>query len=359
MSEWRDQRRHDAMIDSFTRAECACRDEAHEAWYSFGGHAVRMRVVGNRLAERLALPFAHLRRQSSDPSQARLTIDLWDQLTTGVAAQIDVAPDPLGLSARFSTSEDRRFTTSVLQHSITSFDRQEEHIVGVALDADRLSLYECGRPLHVPLTLWYNERDIPLIHAALVSYKGDGILLAGLSGAGKTSSSLSCMIAGFRYLADDSTGLEILADGGAWGHSVYGSAFVDEQTIYRLPALSERAIPGKYSHEDKQLVFASQAPPTELMKKTRIRLICLLRITDGNRSGVRPATKGESLLTLTRSMLQSGVLSPGKRGFELLGSLSDNVPSFWLEVGLNPEDIPRCIRTLLLDHRALTKRRAV
>ena len=176
MSEWSDQRRHDAMTDAFTRARCACRDKAHEAWYSFGGHVVRMRIVGNRLAKRLTLPFAHLRCQKSDPSHARLTIDLWDQFETGTAADIDASPDPLGLSSRFSTSGDKRFVTSVLQHSITSFDRQEEHIVGVALDADRLSLHECGRPLHSPLSLWYGDRDVPLVHAALVSFKGEGIL---------------------------------------------------------------------------------------------------------------------------------------------------------------------------------------
>ncbi|MEE8593300.1 MAG: hypothetical protein V3T03_04155 [Candidatus Bipolaricaulota bacterium] len=359
MSEWSDENRHDGMIDAFTRAKCACRDKIHEVWYSFGGHAVRVRVIGNRLAERLALPFAHLRCQKSDPSHARLTIDLWDQLETGISAGIDASPDPLSLSSRFSTSEDERFVTSVLQHSITSFDRQEEHIVGAALDADQLSLYEYGRPLHVPLSLWYNERGVPLIHAALISYKGDGILLAGSSGAGKTSSSLSCMLAGFHYLADDSAGLEIQAAGDFWGHSVYSSAFVDEQTIHRLPALSEHAIPGKYSYEDKQLVFVSQAGSPELMRRTRIRVVCLVRITDGDRSGVRPATKRESLLTLTRSLLLSGVLSSGKRGFELLGRLSDNVPSFWLEVGPDPEDIPRCIRTLLLDNQSLTERRAV
>lgn len=359
MSEWSDENRHDGMIDSFTRASCACRGKIHEVWYSFGGHAVRLRVIGNRLAERLALPFAHLRCPRSDPSHARLTIDVWDQLETGVALGIDVSPDPLDLSSRFSTSEDERFVTSVLQHSITSFDRQEEHIVGAALDADQLSLYEYGRPLHVPLSLWYNERDIPLIHAALVSYKGDGILLAGSSGAGKTSSSLSCMPAGFHYLADDSAGLEIQAGGDFWGHSVYSSAFVDEQTIHRLPTLSKHAIPGKYSYEDKQLVFVSQAGSPQLMRRTRIRVVCLVRITDEDCIGVRPATKRESLLAMARSMLLSGVLSPGKRGFEQLGRLVDNVPSFWLEVGPNPEDIPRCIRTLLSDNRALTERRAV
>jgi hypothetical protein len=359
MPDWSEAQRHVGMRHAFKRAKSTCRDRMHETWYSFGGHAVRMRIVGDRLAKCLALPFAHLQCRRHDRSRSRLTIDLWDQLETGIAAQIDVAPDSLGLSSRFSTSEDERSVTSVFRHSIISFDRQEEHIVGVALDADQLSLYECGRPLHVPLSLWYNDRDIPLVHAALVSHRGDGILLAGSRGTGKTTSSVSCIAAGFHYLADDLAGLEIRADGAPWGHSVYGSAFVDEETLRRLPALREHAISGKYSHEDKHLVFVSQVCPTELMRKTKIRAVVLVRIADADRTRVRPATKGESLLTMARSTLQSGVLSPGRRGFELLGCLSDNVPSFWLELGPNPDDIPRCLRTLLCGRGDPTEWRAV
>jgi len=348
MSDWSEERRHDEMRSAFARAERAHRDGIHEVWYSFGSHAVRTRIIGSRLAQRLASPFQHLQWQGNAPSAARLTIDLWDQLEAGIAADIDVAPDPLGVSSSFSSSDDERFVTSVLQHSITSFDRQEERIVGVALDADRLSLYERGRPLHVPLALWYNDIDIPLIHAALVSHEGSGVLLAGPSSVGKTTSSMSCMAAGFRYLADDLAGLEIRPDGSPWGHSVYGSAFVDEQTFLRLPGvLDEHAIPGRYDYEDKQLVLLHQTGSAALMSHTKIQVIALVQIADEGRTRVRPATKGESLLAMARSSLQGGVLSPGKRGFELLGRLSDGVPSFWLELGTDAEETPKRLRDLL------------
>jgi len=356
MSAWSEEHRHDRMRDAYAQAARLCPDRIHEMWYSFGGRAVRARIVGNRLTELLTLPFAHLRCEKTDPSGERLTIDLWDELETGVPAGIDV--QPVVGSSSFSASRDGRFATSVLQHSITHFDRQEEHILGVALEADRLSLYECGRPLHVPLSLWYNDRDVPLVHAALVSHKGDGVLLAGPSGTGKTTSSLACMAAGFQYLADDLAGLEIRADGVPWGYSVYGSAFVDQETFRRLPGLNQHATPGKYGYEDKQLVFISQAGPTCLMSKARVRVVALVRIAGAAHTRVRAATKGESLLTVARSTLQSGVLSPGRRGFELLGALADNVPTFWLELGRDPKDIPRCIRTLLSGSRDSAEWRA-
>jgi hypothetical protein len=356
MSVWSEEHRHDRMRDAYAQAVRLCPDRAHEMWYSFGGCAVRVRIVGNRLAERVALPFAHLRCEKSDSAEPRLTIDLWDELETNVPACIDL--QPVAGSSSFSVSRDGRFATSVLQHSITDFDRREEHILGVALGADRLSLYECGRPLHVPLSLWYSDHDILLVHAGLVSHNGNGILLTGSSGAGKTTSALSCLAAGFRYLADDLAGLELLGDGAAWGHSIYGSALVDQEILRRLPGLSQHAIPGTHGFEEKRLVLISRVNPSRLMGKTIVRAIGLVRVADSDQTRVRAATKGESLLSMVRSALQSGVLTPGKRGFELLGYLSDNVPSFWLELGRDVEDIASCIRELLASTGGLREGRA-
>jgi hypothetical protein len=347
MRSWNDRRRHSELANAFARACDASPNEFHEAWYSFGGHPVRIRIVGDRLAERLSLPFIHLRRPQGNRSRPRLTIDLWDQCQAGISAGIDILPNPLDLASFYSASDDQRFATSVLQHSISSLDRQDERIIGVAIDANRLSIYESGRPLHVPLTVWYKDRGIPLIHAALVSHEDEGILLVGPSGAGKTTTSLGCLVAGFRYLADDLAGLEILADGTPWGYSVYGSAVVDEQTFRHIPSLREDFVPRTYSHEGKQLVLLSQCDSGELASKTGIRLVVLIRVSDTDCTRVRTATKAESLLAMARSTLPGGVLSPGRRGFEMLASLSDAVPSFRLELGPDAEDVPSRLLKIL------------
>jgi len=304
-----------------------------------------MRVIGDRLADQFALAFGHLRR--SDSSRSRLTIDLWDQCETGVRSPMQVPPNSLGLSPGFSMSEDGRFVTSVLRRSIASFDRRRECIVGVALDADRLSLYERGRPLHVPLAFWHADRGVPLVHAALVSHEGYGILLAGSRGAGKTVTSLACAAAGFHYLADDLAGLEIQADGMAWGNSVFGSAFIDERTLLRSPAFADFARSGTYDHEDKRLLFVTQVRPMKLASRTRIRAIVLLQNAGAHGPSIRPATKSESLLTMVRSTLRNGVLGPGRNEFELLGRLSEGVPSFWLQLGATPDETPRHLRRIL------------
>jgi len=345
MSSRSEKNRHTLMCNGFERAMESGQCQTHVVWYAFGSRAVRVRIVGNRLTRCLASPLCHLLLEPSHHGTPQLRIDLWDQEEVGVEPGLDVKPDPLGVSSSFFMSEDERYVTSVLQHSIASFDRQEQRIVGAACDAARLSLYEWGRPLHIPLTFWYKDQGLPLVHAALVSHGDLGILLAGPSEAGKTTASLSCLKAGFRYLGDDLAALQVDPEG-VWGHSIYGSAFVDDGTLLRTSIVRDQAITGKYGFEDKKLLFISQLPPSRLVPKARIVAVALLSLGDKRQTNALPATKSDSLLMMARSSLQSGVLSPGRLGFETLGELCQRVPSFRVELGTDPQDIPGCLRDL-------------
>lgn len=63
-----------------------------------------------------------------------------------------------------------------------------------------LILSQLGYLLRLKLSLKYK---IAVFHAASLEYEGQGILLAGDSGAGKTSLSFLCVKQGFRYLSDE------------------------------------------------------------------------------------------------------------------------------------------------------------
>ena len=86
--------------------------------------------------------------------------------------------------------------------------------------SERLSLYERGKPFRVLLSVWLHDRGVQVVHAALVARGDRGVLLPGRGGAGKTTSALTCLLAGFRYLGDDYVGLEGPVDGSFRGHSL-------------------------------------------------------------------------------------------------------------------------------------------
>ncbi len=331
--------------EHFHEARRAHADRLHERSYVFGGHRVRVEIVGDRLAALMHRPFAHL-QEDPDPSRtADLTISLWDQadVTRPVALDAGGAESP-----SFRESADGRFAFSRLSHSLSCLDRHEERIVGFTDDARRVSLYERGRPLHVPLSIWYADRGIPLIHAGLVSQRGLGLLLAGSAGAGKTTTALGCLCAGFDYLGDDLVGLQVASEV-SLGHSLYGSSFVDPRSLRWFPPIRGHATQSGQADEEKQLAFPTEIFPTRMQRVCEIRAVVLLRRPRGSRQHpeVSPASKAEALLALAPSSLLVGALSPGVSGFEALARLVESVPGYWLEPGSDVERIPEEVGRLI------------
>jgi hypothetical protein len=165
---------------------CAFRDSS----YVLAGRPVRMRIVGRKLAEFMDVPFAHLRSEDKHLPVPGLTIEIWDQAETNVSCQVGLTRHDLDLHPNLKRSTDGRYASYQLQHSLVCLDRHSGLMVGYASKAEELSLYERGRPLHVPLSLWHKNQDMPLVHAGLVSKNGRGVLLAGAGGSGKSTSAL-------------------------------------------------------------------------------------------------------------------------------------------------------------------------
>jgi hypothetical protein len=329
------------MQEAWVAAQKANPGKVHESFYLLAGRPVRMRVVGDRLAEHLHRPFVHL-AINNPTAPPDLTVDFWDESETGISCpmgsllQDDWTDDPVSVAR----SNDRRIFATRLRQSMTVFDRKIRQIFGCSFQPQRFSLYERGRPLHVPLSVWHFDYDAPIIHAALVSKADKGVLFAGNSGAGKTTSALSCLAAGFKYLSEDQVALEHSVDGVFTGHSLYNSTYVEEGHLTHFPSLAAHTIAGVYPDEEKFLIFLASLFDSRMESNTRISAVVLPRIVKCSGSRIRPASKAEALLTLAPSSLIVGMLSSGLSGFKKLARLVEHVPSYALELGPNVNDIP-------------------
>jgi len=318
----------------------------HDSSYVLAGQRMHMRIVGRKLAEFMDLPFAHLRADSHLPISS-LAIELWDQLETDVPCQIGLMRDDLDLHPNLRRSPDGRYASYQLQHSSVCLDRVSGLMMGWVSNAADLSLYERGRPLHVPLSLWHKNHGMPLMHAGLVSKNGRGLLLVGPGGSGKSTSAIMCAYAGFDYLSDDLVGLELSVDGGFIGHSLYNSTFMEPNHLKRFSQLEGQAIRGKYSFEKKHLVLLSQIASLRFARNCRIHAIVLPRVLHRPTSVLCRASKGETLMALAPSSLLMGERSYGLQGFEKLSQLVEQVPCYRLELGGTLDEIPRVLEGLL------------
>jgi hypothetical protein len=335
------------MRRAFAEAVTSEPNELLESFYLFAGRAVRVRVLGRELAEHIDRPFSHL-RTDGPVSRPQLTIELWDAHRTRRGFREEPFNSDAGWHEKTVKSGHERFVGQQLPHTVSCLDRRSAHIMGSIAWHSRIFIYERAKPLARLLLHWHNDVDVQVIHTALVARANNGLLLAGKSGSGKSTSSLACVMAGFDYLSEDYVGLQVCGDDSFVGHSLYNSVFLNTDHLGRFAQLAPYAIRGRPPHEEKSAVILSQIFPQRLTRAVRIRALVLPHVIDAPDAQLRPVSKGEALLALgPSSLLQIPNRGLGTRGFERLARLVERTPCFRMSVGSNLASIPRCLDALL------------
>jgi hypothetical protein len=331
----------------FERAARANPSQLSERFYRFGGGVVRLRVVGHALARLIDHPFAHLRLAAEPAGDPDLSIDLFDAAETGTPCQLRSSPLARG---HVTASADGRILVQERDSMKSAFDRHDGQIVSLAAGAELMPLTEHRCPLYLLLLLWHQDRGLPTVHAGLVARAGAGVLLGGPGGAGKSTTSLCCLLAGFQYLSDDYVALENISDGTFVGHGLYASAYLAPDHLERFPHLLPHAVEGTRPEEAKHAVLLADLFPDRLGRSATIRALVLPRVSRGRSTVVRPARKTEALLRLApSSILQVPQANTGQRSFRHLSRLVESVPTFWLELGRDMEEIPQRVSEILAE----------
>jgi hypothetical protein len=310
-----------------------------EASYVLAGHPARLRVVGARLARRVSRPFAHL--SISEPGPPALTIDLYE----------GASPAPWherAASGTLVSSPDGELLAYARPDSLMVLDRRRGHLVG-RIDPDgRQAGRERARPLSLMLMVWCGDRGIHVVHAGLVARDGQGVLIGGASGAGKSTTALACASAAFDFLGDDCVALSLAVDGTFEGHSLYCTIALAPEQLPWFPALAVRAEDVTPGDDDKAIVFGTEAFPGRLPPRVPIRLLVLPRVVQHGRPEARPASRADTLLALGPGSLVKRPI-PAQGGLRRLARLVERVPSYWLDVDARLDAIPRHVDALLTE----------
>lgn len=322
------------------------RAEVREWDYRVAGRGVRVRIAGPALSEELGRACEHLRVESGGETPM-LAVDVWHEEETGIGRPGPPADPDLPPYGILSASEGRRYVAEERPHSMGWLDRRTGRAILWISSVGRLHLDERARPFHRFLALRLGDRGIQFIHAGLVSWKGRGALFTGRGGSGKSTSSISCFLNGFRYLGDDFIGLEACEDGSFRGHSLYGSAVIGLGHMGHFPALAEVCKAGNYSFEPKSVAWLGELAPARFDASTTIKAIFLPVVAAGEKETVTaPASAQEALLALAPSSVLY-LPAAGTRAMDRLGTLVERVPSYRLRLGRDPTRIPEHVREIL------------
>lgn len=350
-SELRDAQEGFAAIKAaFARASQRNPSTVRQFDCLFAGRPVRVRSVGGRLGKVTGRALAHLAIPEGQVAEPVLCIDLWDGQESSTPWEMMAVKNGLGIDYWFSASADQRYVVMERLRELTWFDRQAGHIVGWISNANEFNLSEQARVAYFPTLLWLHDLDIQVVHSGLVAENGSGVLLAGESGDGKSTTTLACLMGGLDFLSDDHVWIEAESEGEFLGHALYASVNIKATQLESFRSMAGHGIAGKHPAEAKSLVFLHPLFPGRIKSTTSIRAVAIPRIVKSDKSQFSPAPKAEAALAMIRnSMLEWSFkrMPNAPARFERVSRLVNSVPCFHLELGQNFDDIARCLRGIL------------
>ncbi|HMK21611.1 MAG TPA: hypothetical protein VK466_04715 [Terriglobales bacterium] len=317
-------------------------------FYSIGGHSVRMRFAGEGLVPHLTPAFAHLRGHST--VDADLTICLWDSVTTET-------PPPLFLSSLLYLLELRWFELLSSRREIKGYhsdrirtmfhfgpnilsamDTRENVAIYWIRDARTTPYYERGYPLTKILNWWTESRSLQCVHAAAVGDPEGGVLLAGKSGSGKSTTSLLCLHSQLSYVSDDTSLVAWNPD--PYIFSLYNTAKLT--SLQLLPHLESCVTNRGWKDGEKALMFLHEHFPHKLVHGFPLKGILLLRVSGQTHSVLRHASPMAALKALAPSTIYQFAGS-GQAELTKMSRLVRQVPCYHLELGTDLREIPDLI----------------
>ncbi len=203
--------------------------------------------------------------------------------------------------------------------------------------------------VHFAMTELLKRRGVFTFHATALEYQGSGVLIPGFSGRGKTTSFLSLLRAGYRYLSDDHPFFRI-TQGGVELLPYPLKINVTDQTISFFPELRNAPPAVLRAGTPKRYFCAEDLYPNPLGQPCAPSVILFPAVVDAPYSCLEPLSKKVALeMILPHSLL---VYEPevAREEFKALARLIQQADCYRLHFGRDVVDLPWLVTPLLEKH---------
>jgi hypothetical protein len=229
---------------------------------------------------------------------------------------------------------------------LTALNQEEGRTLGLVHAPTRWPLRHYKQAIFITLYQHLRRRGQHLIHASAIGQNGQAVLIAGRSGAGKTTTMLTCVAAGLAFLGDDTTLLQRTTAGGIDVVALLSTLDLTDKTAAWFPELAPFLSPSR-SHTGKRQVILSEAYPGSVAFRGRVSAILAPEITNQAHTTLAPTTKASLLSDLLFYSVDLQDVTLARQHLEFLAQAVEQIPVYRLLLGSDRQQIPQVIAGIL------------
>ena len=310
------------------------------------GHNAHLRFAGSALAARVLPALEHL--TSDEAGGEGLTVMLWDLKSTGV-----VLPPPPWDDLRYHERgnaraySDARFSLSFERRTdvFSAVDNERQMAVYWTRDASALPNFTMAAPMQRLLQGWLRTRGLFVLHAAAIGREDAGLLLAGRSGSGKSTTAMLAFESHLLYAGDDYALVQ--SDPSPHVHALYNTAKLNVDALDRMPALRPVVSNPSRLDTEKALLFLDTRASHPLTKGFPLRAIVLPRVTGEIGSEVRQASPLDAYQAIGPDSAFTMLGGDARGALAMLKTLVHVLPCYHLGLGTDRGGVIAALDTVL------------
>jgi len=302
------------------------------------GLTLSVEGIGEQAMRLMTMAFAHrsaLDAGAAAPPNAQ-NWRILDLAQAGIEAGLPPTTHPLGRYGYLQHSRDNSLLIERRNGFATLYEVEARRFTTVIESLAEVDNDVLAKPLLRLLIGLLFKEGATALHAAAVGFGGQGMLVTGSSGAGKSTFSAAALLAGANFVSDDFVLLS--REGGTFvAQSLYATVLLGEGALALAPQLREVCRPPRGGMPwQKHLLPVAEAFPEALSSALPITALASVARSPESAARIKP----ESRAALLRALAPNSILSSPWREAARAAPIFDLVeclPSFRLETG---SDLP-------------------
>lgn len=185
--------------------------------------------------------------------------------------------------------------------------------------------------------------DTSLLHGGTLALNGNGVLLAGEGGTGKSSTVLAGIFLGLQSVGDD----YVLVDAAKrTARPVFNTLKQDETGLRRLGQWGHAAVPKAVNWQGKHQFYLPDVVEGASASYIDLKAILLPHFTHGDQTSISQIDAKSAFIALAPSGV-SQIHCDRARLFSVAGQVARQLPAFRLNLGTEPNEIVAVLRQFL------------